>query len=157
MGYNYGARNKKRLMEALKYGQIIAIGIMVLGTVLFMVLPRQLLMLFSASDEMMRIGVPALRILSTCFVFAAVGIVFSTLFQALGSGLYSLLVSVLRQLVIILPVAYFFARAFGLAQVWLAFPIAEGVACCCSFLLFLKTYRSKIVPMEQQIPSADRD
>ena len=150
LGYNYGANNKKRLTDALKYGHYIGAGIMAVGMLLFMVFPRQLLMLFSASDEMMRIGVPALRIMSTCFIFASVGIIFSTLFQALGNGVYSLFVSVLRQLVIILPAAYFLAKFFGLELVWLAFPMAEGVACCCSFLLFFKIYRDKISPMDKK-------
>ena len=140
MGYNYGAKNKKRLMQALKYGCIIASCIMFLGMLLFLLFPKALLMLFNASPAMLEAGIPALRIICTCFVPAAFGILFSTLFQAVGMGGKSLLISVLRQLVVILPCAYLFSR-IGLNYTWLAFPTAEIVSFLASLLIFSVLYR----------------
>lgn len=137
MGYNYGARNKKRLMDALKIGSIIALAIMLAGTLLFLFAPHALLSIFSADQEMLEIGVPALRIISLSFVPAALGIMFSTLFQAVGKGGKSLIISLLRQLILILPLAFLLAQ-FGLNYVWFAFPLAETVAFFASlFILFL--------------------
>ena len=143
MGYNYGAKNKKRLMQALKYGCIIAACIMLLGTVLFLLFPKALLMMFNASPAMLDAGIPALRIICTCFVPAAFGILFSTLFQAVGMGGKSLLISVLRQLVVILPCAYLFSR-IGLNYTWLAFPTAEIVSFLASLLIFYFLYQKHL-------------
>jgi len=143
MGYNFGARNKKRLLDALKFGCIIASIIMAIGTAVLMLFPENLLMIFNASDELIEIGIPALRIISLCFMGAALGIMFSTLFQALGAGIYSLIVSALRQLVIILPVAYVLSKA-GLIYVWYSFPIAEVVSFIISISLFKRLYNLKI-------------
>ena len=111
---------------------------------LFLFFPAQLLGIFNDSAEMLRIGVPALRIISTSFVFAAVSIIFSTLFQAIGRGVNSLLISVLRQLFVILPVAYLMANLFGLEMVWYAFPIAEVVSVAVSILLFIRVYKARL-------------
>ena len=143
MGYSYGSRNKERLLGALKVGVSIAAVIMAVGTVIFWSIPDRLLMIFNASDEMLAIGVPALRIISICFVPAAVGIMFSTLFQAVGMGARSLLVSVLRQLVVILPVAMWMSR-YGVTYVWTAFPIAETVSLVVSVGLGVQLYHAHI-------------
>lgn len=143
MGYNYGAKNKKRLMQTLKYGCMIAACIMLLGTVLFLLFPKELLMMFNASPAMLEAGIPALRIICTCFVPAAFGILFSTLFQAVGMGGKSLLISVLRQLVVILPCAYLFSR-IGLNYTWLAFPTAEIVSFLASLLIFALLYHKHL-------------
>ncbi|MGN1112616.1 MAG: MATE family efflux transporter, partial [Acutalibacteraceae bacterium] len=135
MGYNYGARNKKRLLLALKYSCLIALVIMIVGTAAFWLFPELLLSMFSPTQEMLEIGVPALRTISLCFIPATIGIVFTTLFQAVGKGVRSLLLSVLRQLVVILPVAYGFSF-IGLWAVWYAFPIAEGVALLTALLMY---------------------
>ncbi|MEG2199636.1 MAG: MATE family efflux transporter, partial [Anaerovorax sp.] len=124
-GYNYGAKNKERLMTAYKLALLIALMIMIVGTVIFQVFPKQLLSLFSASEAMIEIGVPALRIISTCFIFAAFGIISATLFQATGHGMLSLLISLLRQLILILPITYILAQLFGLGYLWFSFPLAE--------------------------------
>lgn len=141
MGYNFGARNKKRLMSALRTGTLIASIIMIAGTLVFMIFPSKLLAPFNPSPEMLRIGVPALRIISLCFIPAALGIMFSTLFQAVGVGIYSLIVSISRQLIVILPVAYFLSKV-GLEYVWYAFPIAEVVSFVVTVLLFKHLYAS---------------
>ncbi|PWL52569.1 MATE family efflux transporter [Clostridium cadaveris] len=143
MGYNFGARDKNRIIDALKIGLYIALIIMMCGTALFSLIPNKLLMIFNASPEMLSIGVPALRIISICFIPAAVGILLSTLFQAVGSGMNSLIVSVLRQLVIILPSAYILSK-IGLTYVWLAFPIAEVAASIVSACMFIKLYKEQL-------------
>lgn len=136
VAYNYGARNKKRIYQTLKLGAALAIGIMFVGMLVFQIFPETLLGLFDASEHMLEIGVPALRIISLCFVFAGFCIVSSSVFQALGNGIYSLIMSVARQLVVILPVAYVFAKLIGLEAVWFAYPIAEIVSVLiCAFLL----------------------
>lgn len=149
MGYNYGARNKKRLLSALKQGCVIALIIMTLGLLVFLLFPAQLLGIFNASRELLEIGVPALRIIASCFLFAALGIVSSTLFQAVGRGVYSLIVSLMRQLVILVPAAWVLARITGeVNAVWWAFPIAEVFSLIASIFLFLRLYRKEIRVLE---------
>ena len=143
MGYSYGARNKKRLLSALKYGCIIAVIIMAVGMVIFMTIPELLLMIFNATDEILAIGVPALRTISLCFMAAAIGIMFSTLFQALGLGFNSLLVSLLRQIIILLPAAYLLSK-ISLDAVWYAFVIAEFFSLIASILIYWGVYRKRI-------------
>ena len=148
MGYNYGAQNKARLMSCLKIGCIIALIIMAIGTALFWIIPEQMLLLFDASENMLAIGVPALHTISLCFLAAALGILFSTLFQAVGKGVYSLIISVMRQLVILLPAAFLLAQ-IGLDAVWFAFPIAEVFSFLTSIVLFLRLNRKTL----RQIPA----
>ncbi len=128
IGYNYGARNKKRLYSALKRGIIIAVVIMTIGTILMWTIPDLLLSMFGGTAEIMDIGVSALRIISLCFIPAAAGILLTTLFQAVGKGIRSLIMSFCRQLVILLPTAFILSKIFGLSAVWFAFPIAEFFA-----------------------------
>ncbi len=145
IGYNYGARNKKRLLSAFYDGCAIALCIMALGTLLFLLAPRWLLGIFSASDELLAIGVPALRTICLCFLFAALGIVVSTLFQALGRGIYSLLQSLLRQLIVLVPAAWVLAQlTHDVNAVWWAFPIAESVSLAVSAVFYARVYRSEI-------------
>lgn len=128
IAFNYGAQNKKRIMSTIKLGIGIAVSFGFVGTIVFQAIPQVLLRLFEASDHMLEIGIPALRIISLCFVFAGFGITSSAAFQALGNGLYSLVLSIARQLLIILPAAYIFAKVFGLSMVWWSFPLAEIVS-----------------------------
>lgn len=143
MGYNYGAKNKQRLLNTIKIGCCIAVFIMALGTVIFMVLPAQLLKIFEASPQLLEIGIPALRIISIHFVFAGIGIVLSSFFQAGGMGVRSLFISVLRQLILILPLAYVLSK-IGIIYVWIAFPISECVACIVCLFIFFNVYKKKI-------------
>ena len=147
IAYNYGARKKDRIIHAIKFSVYVAMGIMLLGLILFQTIPAQLLRLFDASEHMLEIGVPALRIISLSFLFAGFCIIVGSVFQALGNGFYSLIVSVARQLFVILPVAYVFARLFGLHMVWWAIPIAEIVSVTLSALLLKRIYRLKIKPI----------
>ncbi|WP_087064975.1 MATE family efflux transporter [Intestinibacillus massiliensis] len=144
MGYNYGARDRHRLMGAYKVTFIAAFCIMAVGTAIFWALPDKLLLMFSASDEMLEIGVPALRLISLSFIGAAFGIVNSTVFQAVGRGVDSLIVSVARQLVVILPVAFVLAKLSGLPAVWFAFPVAEIVSFLVSMALLWRIYTKEL-------------
>lgn len=155
VGYNYGARRRRRIMETIRLACIIAIGIMLAGTLLFQLAPAWLLSLFSASEQMLQIGVPALRTISLCFCFAAVGIVFSSVFQALSEGMLSLWMSLVRQLVLLLPAAWLLARFAGLDAVWYSFIIAESVSFVMALVFFVKTYRNVIglLPEDAQEPT----
>lgn len=137
MGYNYGAGYHQRLHETLKYSIIVTGIIMICGTLLFSLLPEQLLMMFHASEEMMDIGVPALRIIGISFIPATFGFIFPTLFQAMGLGMHSLVIFLLRQLCITLPLSFLFAGPFGLVGIWVTFIIAESVAAVIAFLMYL--------------------
>ncbi len=143
IGYNYGAKNKNRLSEAVKKGVFFAFAIMFVGTLIFMIFPKQLLMIFNASDDMLKIGIPALRTICINFMPAAIGIMFGTFFQAIGKGVYSLIISFLRQIIILLPAAYLLSF-LGVTYVWFAFPIAESVALVVSILMFISTHKKHI-------------
>lgn len=125
MGYNYGARNKERLMKTYKEAFKVAVIVMALGTLLFQLCPELILKMFDASSDMLAIGVPALRLISICFIPAAFGIITGTLFQGTGHGMLSLYGSLIRQLLGILPLAYILIRIGGVTLSWLAFPLAE--------------------------------
>ncbi|MBC8537004.1 MATE family efflux transporter [Feifania hominis] len=153
MGYSYGAKKKQRLVSALKIGIVFAIVIMAVGFAIFQLVPDLLLDIFKADPEVMRIGVPALKIISLSFIPAALGILFSTMFQAVGLGTRSLIVSVLRQLVLILPSAYLFAR-IGVEYVWYSFPLAEGVSFIVSVLLFWQVYRKYVKNLDSPLQVA---
>ncbi|MEG1932835.1 MAG: MATE family efflux transporter, partial [Pygmaiobacter sp.] len=149
IGFNYGARNRHRVTDTVKWGCVIALVIMTAGTALFWIAPTELLDIFSASEQMLLIGVPALRTISLCYIPAAIGIVFSSTFQALGKGFSSLFISILRQLVIILPVALALAVFVGdLDVVWYAFPFAEIIASVVSCAIYCKLYNMILLPMQ---------
>lgn len=147
IAYNYGAREKKRIMQTAWLSIGAAVTIMLAGLAIFHIFTEELLGIFEASLDMLAIGVPALKIISLSFSFAGYGIVVGSVFQALGNGVYSLMVSVARQLLVILPVAFVLARVGGLAAVWWAFPIAEIVAVIMSTVLFRRIYCKKIQPL----------
>lgn len=125
VAYNYGARKKERLVKVIKLSIMYAMSIMLVGFVLFQTIPDLMLKLFEASDNMMKIGVPALRIISVHFIIAGFNIIGSTMFQALGSAVYSMITSICRQLVVLLPAAYILAKVGDVSAVWWAFPVAE--------------------------------
>ncbi len=125
LAYNYGAGRRDRFIQALKCGILYAVSIMAVGVVIFQTIPAVLLGFFEASGEMLRIGVPALRIICLSFLPAGFGIVCGTAFQALGNAVYSMLVSIARQLVVLLPAAFLLSLLGEVTYVWWAFPIAE--------------------------------
>lgn len=160
MGYNFGARKIRRLLTTVKYGAAIALCMMAAGLALFWILPAELLKIFSATDTMLEIGVPALRTISLSFLPAALGIAFSTTFQAVGKGVYSLVISLLRQLIALLPLA--FALSFvGLSAVWYSFPLAEIISLFTSIGIFVHLYRTLLKPFLKErkesapLPSAE--
>ena len=150
IAYNYGARKKKRVMSTIYIGTIIAIGIMVVGTIVFNLFPDALLSLFSATVEMYRLGVPALRIISLCFVSAAISIGLGSSFQATGYGIGTMIVSISRQLLVLIPTAYIMAKLVGINGVWFSFIIAEAVGLAVSLILFIKVYKTRIKPIGEK-------
>ena len=148
IAYNYGAGKPDRIMGTIKLAAVYATTIMLCGFAVFQLMPDKLLMIFSASDTMLSIGIPALRIISLSFLFAGCSIVCTSLFQALGHGMLSLWISVFRQLVVLLPVAFIFARIGGLHTVWFAFPIAEAFAIIFSGVCLVHVYRKEIIPLK---------
>ena len=144
VAYNYGARKRKRMTKTLKTGGTIAVLIMIVGFLIFQFLPDLLLSFFAASEEMLRIGRPALRIISICFIPAAISISLTSAFQATGVGYAAMIVSIVRQLAVLLPVASLLARSGVLDNVWLAFTIAEAVGLTLSILFYIHVYRTKI-------------
>ena len=137
IGYNYGARDKNRLYSALKRGIVIAVIIMAAGTLIMWTIPDKLISIFGGTKELMEMGSSAFRIISLCFIPASAGILFTTLFQATGKGIRSLLMSFCRQLVIILPTAFILSKIFGITAVWYAFPIAEIFALLLAIIFFI--------------------
>jgi putative MATE family efflux protein len=128
MGYNFGAKNKERMISSLKFTLKIAFIIMVIGTSIMWIFTKQMLLMFDASSDMIAIGVRALRSISLCLPIAAAGITFSITFQAIGKGYASLIASFIRQIVFLLPGAWILSRMFGLDAVWFSFIIAEVAA-----------------------------
>ena len=147
ISYNYGAKNKERIMKIIKLSVVYAVGIMLFGLMIFQAFPNQLLKLFNASEEMIGIGVPALRLISLSFLFAGFCIVVSSVFQALGNGMLSLIVAFARQLLVLVPVAYILAKTLGVNAVWLSFPIAEIVSVILSALFMKYVYKKEIEPL----------
>ena len=144
VAYNYGAGKKDRLIKTVKLSILYAVALMFIGFVVFQIFPAQLLLLFDASDTMLSIGIPALRIISCSFLLAGFCIICGTMFQALGNGVYSMIVSIARQLVVLLPVAYLLSLTGNVTYVWLAFPIAELVSLGVS-VFFLVRINKKVI------------
>ncbi len=144
IAFNYGAGNKERMIRTVKFSLTLACSIMAVGTVLMWLIPEQMLMLFDAQAEMMEIGVPALKIISTSFVVAGYCICLGSVFQALGKSYYSMFVSIARQVVVLIPIAYLLSRTGNINRVWLAFPIAEVMSAIASTISFISVYKSTI-------------
>ena len=144
MGYNFGARNKQRLNSVTKLTIITGIAIMATGFVIFQLFPEALMSMFDATGDMMDMGVTAMRLLSLCFIPAAVGITFSTYFQALGYGIYSLIMTLIRQMFVILPAAWLLSGIIGVTGVWLAYPIAEIFGFITGTTLFIRLYNKRV-------------
>ncbi len=151
VAYNYGARMKKRMTTTVKWGYLVALCFMVAGFVVFMIMPQRLLSLFNPTGEMLSIGVPALRIISISFLMAWYSIVTGSTFQALGNGMYSLYVSVARQLVVLLPAAYIFARVGGLDLIWWSFPVAEVMGCTISAICYARMHKKVIAVLPDAV------
>ena len=142
IAFNYGAKQKQRIMKTMKLAMMYAFGMMLIGLVIFQLCSSMLLEMFNASDAMLSIGVPALRIISISFLFAAFSIISISMLQALGHGIYSMLISVGRQLIVLIPVAYLLSKTGNLNLVWLAFPLAEIMAISLSSVFLRKVLKS---------------
>ena len=149
IAYNYGARKKDRMIRTIKLSAIYAVVLMWIGLVVFQLAPKWILGLFDASEKMQQIGIPALQTISLSFMFAGFGIVCSSVFQSLGNGIYSMTVSICRQLVVLLPAAFMLAQLGKVDYVWWAFPIVETVSVCLSILFLVRIYRKQIKPLAQ--------
>ena len=149
VSFNYGARRADRILQTVRLSAIYAVSIMVVGMAVVQLIPGQLLLLFDASEHMLRIGVPALRIISLCFVFAGFSIVCSSVFQALGNSFFSMIMSITRQLAVLLPAAYVLAHTIGLEAVWYAFPIAEVFCLVIAVIMLRHTYNKVIKPLDE--------
>lgn len=146
LGFNYGAKNKKRITKALKIAVTIAVSFMLACALVFFLIPDKLLGIFSDTPEIIDIGSTALRIICFVFVPAGVSISLSTLFQAVGKGTYSLITSLLRQLVVLIPSAYLLSKV-SLTAVWFSFPLAECFSFIITLFMLRRTYRTLIAPM----------
>jgi len=150
IGYNYGARLRQRVYAAVKVALRIAVAIMLLGTAAFLAVPELLLSLFEAdgASELTAIGTIALRIISSHFILAAIGITLSTVFQAVGKGFYSLLMSLCRQLIVLLPAAWVLSALGGLNAIWWSFPVAEAVSLAICLILYRRVDETMLKPLQ---------
>jgi len=149
IAYNYGARRPDRMKKTIKLACAVAVGIMFCGFLLMQFIPHVFLVFFDARADMLSIGVPALRTISISFLAAGACIILGSSFQALGRGIYSMFVSIARQLVVLIPAAFLLSRTGVLRAVWWAFPIAEIMGVICTVTFFLHLYKTIIKPLEQ--------
>ena len=143
VSYNYGAGLQKRVLGTIKTALSFSAVMLIGGTVLFCAIPEQLLLMFNASNDLLRMGIPGLRILSLGFAFSFIGITMSGVFEALGKGLFSLIISIVRQLIIVVPLSIIFIKIIGLNGVWITFPIAEFIAAIMAIILYKKIISNK--------------
>lgn len=148
ISYNYGANKGERMEKAIKLSIIYAVSIMLIGLFIFQVFPRQLLSFFNASEEMIAIGIVALKRISISFLFAGFCIITVSVFQALGYGVSSLIVTVSRQLIVLVPMAYLLSKTGNIDNIWYAFPIAEVVSVTLSFIFMKKLYNEVLKPLK---------
>ena len=149
VAYNYGARKPGRIAETLRWSCISALAVMTAGLLIFQLLPDMLIGIFNPTDEFLRIGRSALRIISLHFPLAAFGIALGASFPALGNGIYSTITSLCRQLIALLPAAYLLSLTGEVINVWWSFPIAEVVSLTVTVFLFRKIYRQQVSPMQE--------
>ncbi|MBP3338017.1 MAG: MATE family efflux transporter [Lachnospiraceae bacterium] len=142
VAYNYGAKRKDRVLKVVKLSVMYAMSIMLVGFVLFQTIPNLMLKLFDASDNMYKIGIPALRIISIHFIMAGFNIIGGTMFQALGCAVYSMITSICRQLIVLLPAAFILSKIGSVTTVWWAFPIAEIMALIMTIFFMIRVNKN---------------
>ena len=152
VAFNYGARNRIRMVRTIKLAVLFAVIIMSVGTVIFELFPAQLFALFNASEHMLNMGVPALRIIAVHFPIAAVCIVIGTVFQSLGNGVYSMINSIMRQIVVLLPAAYLLSLTGNVNNVWWSFPIAEMMSLIVTLFFLVKINKDIISQVPDGAP-----
>ena len=138
VAYNYGAQKKERLIKTVKLSMIYAVGIMCIGVLVFQLIPDKLFLLFDASDHMLSMGIPALRIISVHFPLAGICIIGGSMFQALGNAVYSMITAICRRLLVLIPAAWLLAQLGNVDYVWWSFPIAEVVSLTLNILFLIK-------------------
>jgi len=151
VAYNFGARKKERIVKTLRLSIMYAVGIMLTGLAILQLFPREMLMLFNATENMLAIGIPALKTISLSFIFAGFCVVAGGVFQALGNGVLSLAVSVIRQLVVLLPAAYLLSLSGTVTAVWWAFPIAEIASVIFSAIFLKRVYSRQISKLDREV------
>ena len=150
VAYNYGAQKRKRLTKTVLLGVIYAVGYMALGLLAFQLVPEILVGFFDMSDAAsLAIAVPCLKIISISFVFAGFCIIIGSVFQALGKSIFSMFVSIARQLVVLIPVAYLLSRLGNVSHVWWAFPTAEIMSVIASTVFFIIIYKKIIAKIPE--------
>ncbi len=144
VAYNYGAKKKKRMMSTAKLGATYAVAYMLLGLLLFQFVPEQLVSIFLTGEESIAVALPCVRIISLSFIFAGSCIVIGSVFQALGKSIFSMFVSITRQLVVLIPAAYLLSLSGNIDLVWWSFPIAEIASTAISIIFFIIIYKKVI-------------
>ena len=158
VAYNYGAKKRERVIKAIKVAIVFAVSFMMIGLAVMQLMPAQLLGIFNASKDMLEIGTTALRTISLSFIAAGFAVVMSSTFQAFGKGVYSMLISIARQIIVLIPAAYLLSRTGVLANIWWAFPIAEVMSVLVATVLFIVLYKNVIkeIPLDgENLESAD--
>lgn len=150
IAYNYGAKEAQRIVKTTKLSVIYAVAMLTVGFLVFQLMPGQLLQIFKASEEMLAIGTVAFRYISPSFLIAGFVIVFSSVFQALGHGFLSMVISLIRQLVVLIPVAYLLSLTGNLNLIWLSYPVAEIFAGALAVFYYLRVYRKVILPLNDR-------
>lgn len=148
ISFNYGARNKQRVMKTIGVAILFALFFMAIGLASMQILPKELLSIFNASDQMIKIGVPALKTISISYIFAGFSVVLISVFQAFGKGLFSMSISIARQLVVLVPCAYLLSKTGELDSVWWAFPIAEVMSVFVAGAFFVYLYKKVITKLD---------
>lgn len=150
ISFNYGARNKQRVMKTIGVAILFALFFMAIGLASMQILPKELLSIFNASDQMIKIGVPALKTISISYIFAGFSVVLISVFQAFGKGLFSMSISIARQLVVLVPCAYLLSKTGELDNVWWAFPIAEVMSVFVAGAFFVYLYKKVITKLDME-------
>lgn len=150
ISFNYGARNKQRVMKTIGVAILFALFFMAIGLAAMQILPKELLSIFNASDQMIKIGVPALKTISISYIFAGFSVVLISVFQAFGKGLFSMSISIARQLVVLVPCAYLLSKTGELDNVWWAFPIAEVMSVLVAEAFFIYLYKKVITKLDTE-------
>lgn len=150
ISFNYGARNKQRVMKTIGVAILFALFFMAIGLAAMQILPKELLSIFNASDQMIKIGVPALKTISISYIFAGFSVVLISVFQAFGKGLFSMSISIARQLVVLVPCAYLLSKTGELDNVWWAFPIAEVMSVLVAGAFFIYLYKKVITKLDTE-------
>lgn len=150
ISFNYGARNKQRVMKTIGVAILFALFFMAIGLAAMQILPKELLSIFNASDQMIKIGVPALKTISISYIFAGFSVVLISVFQAFGKGLFSMSISIARQLMVLVPCAYLLSKTGELDNVWWAFPIAEVMSVLVAGAFFIYLYKKVITKLDTE-------